>query len=506
MSRSDGVVEGAKLGGRFDVGEDRSILGELSICGTDTSLYLHDTDFFHVEDTRAECIRGLLHDRTKVTLLGNSVRSSMGSATRHDESFHFEEITPAYIVSGSRYLSADVPEITKVTFHVDDAEEIFYDFDAMGHVINPRPLIKAVVAANEKHINRKIPIGPSPDIAYFAGRTELANVETVFGCVRVFHRPTPSHPLSTREVGMRNWTLVEISFTEPRLLPETLDAVLSLLRFLGVLGGRPQNIDGIWLDTIGKERTPPLDLYWTHPPRRPDTWEERSPHPTEILIPVVDEPEHFATVMQRWLAADPERLDARVRFASGFEQQRSFSIDRLVGAANMFDILPDDAFAAVEPLAADVLEAKAIARTAFLALQDSPERASILNALGRLGRATLRSKVRHRAALVSDALREPLTDLDLVTDEAVRCRNHYVHGSPGSFDYAENGSIVTFLTSALEFLFAASDLVDAGWDIAAWRNRGSVLAHPFNRVLHGWDIHAARIRALRAGRPAEPED
>lgn len=506
MSRSDGVVEGAKLGGRFDVGEGRSILGELSICGTDTSLYLHDTDFFHVEDTRAECIRGVLHDRTKVTMLANSVRSSLGSATRHDESFHFEELTPAYIVSGSRYLSADVAEITKVTFHVDDAEDIFYDFDVMGHVIDPRPLIEAVVAANEKRIGRKIPTGPSSDIAFFAGRTELAKVETVLGDIRVFHRPTPSHPLSTREVGMRNWTLVEISFTEPRVLPRALEAVLSLLRFLGVLGGRPQNVDAIWLHTIGEERAPPLDLYWTHPPRRPDTWEEPTPHPTEILIPVVDEPEHFATVLQRWLAADPARLDARVRFANGFEQQRSFSIDRLVGAANMFDILPDDAFAAVEPLAADVLEAREISRTAFLALQDSPERASILNALGRLGRATLRSKVRYRAVLVSNALREPLTDLDVITDEAVKCRNHYVHGSPGSFDYAENGNVVTFLTRALEFLFAASDLVDAGWDIDAWRNRGSVLAHPFNRVLYEWDLHAARIRALRAGRPAGSED
>lgn len=506
MSRDDGVVEGAKLGGHFDIGDGRSVLGELSIRGTDTSLYLHDAEFFHVEDDRAECIRGTLHDRTKVTVLASSVRSSLGSATRHDESFHFAELTPGYVVSGSRHLSAELPEIAKVTFHVDDAEDVFHDFDAMGHVIDPRPLIQAVVGANEERIDRRIPIGPSPDIAYFAGRTELADVETAVGRVRVFHRPTSSHPLSSREVGMRNRTLVEISFPEPRLLTASLDTVLSVLRFLGMLGGRPQNVDGIWLGIVGEHRAPPLDLYWTHPPLRPTTWEERSPHPAEILIRVVDDQEQFATVLRRWLAAEPERLEARVRFANGFEQQRSFSIDRIVGAANMFDIMPDDAFAPVGPLAADVLEAKAVAKNAFRALPDSPERASILNALGRLGGATLRSKVRHRAALVSNALRQPLVDLDTVTDEAVKCRNHYVHGSPGSFDYAENGDVVTFLTSALEFLFAASDLIDAGWDIASWRARGSVLAHPFNRVLHVWDLHAARIRELREGRPAQLAD
>lgn len=505
MSRNRGVIEGAKLGGCFDIGEGRSVLGELSIRRTDTSLYLHDADFFSVEEKRAECIRGTLHDRTKVTLLASSVRSSLGSAKHCDESFHFAELMPAYIVSGSRHLSAEVAEIAKVTFHVGDAEDVFYDFDAMGHVIDPRPLIEAVVAANERRIDRRIPTGPSPDIAYFAGRTVLADVETDIGRVRVFHRPMPSHPLSTREVGIRNRTLVEISFPEPRLLPDALDAVLSVLRFLGMLAGRSQNIDGIWLDTIGDDRAPPLDFYWVHAPRRPAIWEERNPHPSEILISVVDTPEQFSTVLSRWLAADAGRIEARVRFASGFEQQRSFSIDRLVGAANMFDILPDDAFCAVPSLAADVLEAKAVARRAFRALPDSPERTSVLNALGRLGRSTLRSKVHDRAVLVSHALRKPLTDLDVITDEAVKCRNHYVHGSPGSFSYAENGDVVTFLTSALEFLFAASDLIDAGWDIAAWHDRGSVLAHPFNRVLHQWDIYAARIRALRDGGAAEPE-
>jgi hypothetical protein len=384
------------------------VLGELSIRGTDTSLYLNDTDFFHVEDERAECIRGTLHDRTRVTVLASSVRSSLGSATHHDESFHFAELMPGYVVSGSRHLSAGVPEIAQVTFHVDDAEDIFYDFDAMGHVIDPRPLIETVVAANERRIDRRIPTGPSPEIVYFAGRTELASVDTAVGRVRVFHRPIPSHPLSTREVGIRNWTLVEISFTEPRLLPGALDAVLSVLRFLGMLAGRPQNIDAIWLDTVGDDHAPPLDLYWAHPPRRPAVWEERRPHPSEVLIPIVDDRDQFANVLSRWLAADVTRLEARVRFATAFEQQRSFSIDRLVGAANMFDILPDDAFAAVAPLAADVLKAKAEARKVFRALPDSPERNSVLNALGRLGRPTLRTKVHDRAMLVSQALREPL--------------------------------------------------------------------------------------------------
>ena len=493
----DEVVDGAKLGGTFAIGDGRSVLGELTVGGTNTALYLHDDEFFHIADNTVDCLHGVLHDRKMVTVLGSSVCSELGSASRYDRHFHFAELSPAYVVTGSRHLSATVPEVVKVTFHIGDAEDVFYDFDAMGHVIDPRPLIKAVVAANESRIGRTIPTGPAADIAYFAGRTELVDVATAVGRVRIYHQPIPSHPLATREVGMRNRTLVELSFDEPRLLENALDAVLSLLRFLELIAGRPQEIDGIWIETAGAGRTPPLDLYWTHRPKRPTSWEERAPHPAEILIRIVDEPDQFAHVLTGWLATDAARRDARVRFSNGFAQQRSFPIDRMVGAANMFDILPNNAFLPGGKLADDVAAAKASAKRIFQALPDSPERESMLNALGRLGKATLRSKVRARAGLVSEALRAPLPELDLVTDEAVRCRNHYVHGSPGSLDYAQHGAVFTFLTGALEFLFAASDLVEAGWDIAVWRGRGGVLAHPFSRVMYEWDQQAALIRQLR---------
>lgn len=495
--RNAEIVEGAKIGGRFAIDDGRSILGDLTISGAQTALYLHDPDFFHVKKERARCIQGILHDRTKITLIDSHVRSSLGSSTRYDESFHFAELIPAYVVTGSHHLAGNALEVVKVTFHVDDAETIFYDFDAIGRVIDAGPLIDEVVAANERRIGRKIPVGPQPEIAYFAGRVDLLNVDTLAGRIRVYHQPTPSHPLASTEAGIRNRTLVELTFASPKSFGDSLNTVLQLLRFLEILAGRPQNVDDLWIGTTDGDGSSPLSVYWSLPPHRPSTWEERTPHPSSILVPIVDDSDRFGAILQRWLDADADRLEARVRFSSGFEQQRSFSIDRLVGAANMFDILPDSAFSAVPPLEADVLDAKAVARRAFRSLAASPERDSILSALGRLGRPTLRSRIRQRAEIVSKALREPLADLDLVVDEAVKCRNYYVHGSPGSFSYAEHIGITTFFTRALEFLFAASDLIDAGWDIAAWQRRSGVMTHPFRLVVHQWSEIAAEIRKLR---------
>lgn len=498
MERPEGIVEGAKLGGHFQLEDSRSILGDLTIDGIDTSLYLHDPEFFDIDRDQARAINGTLHDRTRVTLLDCTITSSHGSATRYNEHFKFAELQPSYIVSGNRHLAADEPTITKVAFHIDDAEAIFYDFDALGHVIDARPIIDIVVQANEQRIDRKIPTGPSPEVFYFAGRTELADIATAIGQVRIIHQPVPSSPLSSpRYAGIQNWTLIEITFPEPQLLKFALSRIKSVLRFLAILGGRPQNIENVRLHTADEPKDRGLDLYWTHRPQRPSTWEDRRPHPAEILIPIVDQANEFATVLQNWLALEPDRLEARVRFQDAFEQQRVFSIDRLVGATNMFDILPSTAFPPFDPLEADLEVAKSSARATFRKLPRSVERDNVLNALGRLGHPTLRSKVRHRAELVSRALRKPLSNLEAVTDEAVKCRNYYVHGTPGSFGYARHGGITSFLTRALEFFFAASEFVEAGWDIARWRSGGHSLVHPFNRVLYEWDDYVTEICSLR---------
>jgi len=50
-----------------------------------------------------------------------------------------------------------------------------------------------------------------------------------------------------------------------------------------------------------------------------------------------------------------------------------------------------------------------------------------------------------------------------------------------SLDYDANFDRVTFFTQTLEFVFAASDLVEAGWDIKAWSTTGTTMFHPFAR-------------------------
>jgi hypothetical protein len=146
----------------------------------------------------------------------------------------------------------------------------------------------------------------------------------------------------------------------------------------------------------------------------------------------------------------------------------------------MFDILPSSAFQQAKALTPELEEARLTARNQFRLLPQSPERDSILNALGRIGKPSLKYKIRERVELITSSVGQHFPELSLVVDHAVNCRNYYVHGTSSGVDYEANGYLVNFFVDTLEFVFAASDLVESGWSIQEWADRGG-MSHPFGR-------------------------
>jgi hypothetical protein len=220
------------------------------------------------------------------------------------------------------------------------------------------------------------------------------------------------------------------------------------------------------------------------------------PSSHDVLLDGVREPDQFASVMTSWLERQELWHDARWRFFNSYSEERHYDIDRLVASANMFDILPQSTVPSDNPLTFDVMTARETCRKLFHELPNSPERDSVLNCLGRLGKSSLKRKVRHRAHLLLDQAEEVFTDLIRVTDEAVNCRNFYVHGSKGAFDYERNFDMVVFFTNSLEFVFAGSDLIEAGWDFKRWLKQGSSMTHPFGRYKVVYRASLNRLSSL----------
>jgi hypothetical protein len=494
MNKSD---DSKKLG-RFVLGPaNRTVHGELTLAGGNSTLHLHDENEFDPHAIPGRYIQGVLNDLVKVSLLGCVTTQGLGHTARGDETYYSANLFPHFVVSGDCHIAPDERTITKIHFSVDDAATLFYDFDAFGFILDGSPLIEEVVKVNETVFGRKIKTGLDSNILYFAGKREIIACDTEVGKFSVNHNPQPTSLGGPTGVGLKNTILISIEFKERLTLQESIDRISAPLRYLEILVGRPQNIVALTVRAESDHHTPTrLQVYWSLVPKRENA--EREPKSYDLLLDAVRQPSEFSGVLTNWIARDEARLHARVRFASSFSGQNQYTVDRIIGAANMFDILPASAGPSEVAMTKELETTRNLSRDAFLALPPSPERDSVLTALGRVGKASLKRKIRHRVEKITREADLWFPDLLRVTDEAVNCRNYYVHGSEPRFDYERNFGAVTFFIDALEFVFAASDFVEAGWDIKSWCGRGTMMSHPFSRFRISYAQSLADLKKLLA--------
>jgi hypothetical protein len=351
--------------------------------------------------------------------------------------------------------------------------------------------------AEAKEGGRKIEIGEHPFLFYFTGRYEIFSAETVLGKISAGHGISYTHPGPTG-IHVQNTIRLNIAFPIEHTVDQAIVAVIDTLRFLEMIAGRPQNIMELVfrLSASTNERPKILDAYWCLPPRRDQDDDSRKPHPGDLPLQAGSDPDKFATILVGWLERHDEWRSARARYATASAHQNRYDTDRLVGAANMFDIMPASAYPTFVGLEPSLEGARDAARRAFKALPSSSERDSVLNALGRIGKPTLKHKIRSRVRLITDTVGAKFPDLELVADQAVDCRNFYVHGTPGKFSYEAHADQTMFFTDTLEFVFAASDLIMAGWDIAKWITQGTTMSHPFGRYCVDYAGHLAELKKL----------
>jgi hypothetical protein len=495
---------GFRKSGTFIVPPGIEVQGDLVLNGGKTTLDLFSNVFFNTRAIMDGCITGALHDRTKVSLIECITTQGPGSGNRGGEIYHFGSVFPHFVIFGNEHITSSDRKIMRVSFQVDDAATLFYDFDAFGQVIDARQHIAGLVHTKEK-VGRDIPVGNDPMIFYFAGKYEIFAAETILGTVSASHRPSYSMP-GPRGINVNNRIDLDIAFKEGATVREAIIAVHTLLRFLEIIAGRPQTVLKLafCLPGVG-DRPTILDAYWSMSPLREGEEGDRKPHPGDLPIQAAQTPDVFAAVLTNWLARDHDWRDARHRFSTAFAHQHRFTIDRIVGAANMFDILPSSAVPADVLLPRELEAAKNTSKLIFKTLPKTIERDSVLNSLGRIGQATLKNKVRARAKLIRDRIPSRFPELELVLEQAIDCRNYFVHGSKRKLDYSAEFDQVIFFTEALEFVFAASDLVECGWSIEDWAKQSSSISHPIDNFRLNYQSRLTELKRALADAKANAE-
>ena len=483
-------LDTSRYTGIFSVAPNRKVNGNLLLDGPNTSLYLWDENFFY--PVEGKTITGILDNRTKVSLI-HCLISGPGSYGRQDDTSDFCTIFPHYVVFGDQHISYTDKEISSVSFLLDDAAMLFHDYDAFGFASDARSIVKQIVES--KNIDREIGMGDRPLVAYYTGKEEIFSSNTVLGTISASH--APGYTLgSSRGIKIDNTIYIRMKFREPVTFMDAVDRLWKVQRFFELIVGRAQNLVECIIDTGTEEKPQPLHVYFSMNPKHQRPEKDFEISSRDVLIDAVRNPNGFSNVLAAWLERERTWRDARGRFFQSFEKQRNYNINRLISAANMFDIIPKTSFPEPEKLPSDLADAKRKAKELFEKLPKSAERDSVLGALGRVGSLTLKRKIASRCSCLLSRIGERLPELLLVTDEAVNCRNHYVHGSESHIDYNEEPDMQFFLTDTLEFVFAASDLIDAGWDIAAWCETGCHMHHPFGAYMERYSREMEKLNSL----------
>lgn len=487
---------------------DNQFAGLINIGGADSIVKLVGKNFWECPETEYLDIHGMLNDGKKVSLLDCVLHGQ--KQYRVDENSQFESIFfPHYVVVGEEFLRSDEAVIQAVRYHFENISSLLSGRETFRslrpNANETRQILEMEHKRQEKIAEEhgwpkrpfKPQIGEHPHLLYFSGVWEIISSQSKMGKISLTNRT--SHTAgSASGIGINNEVTANIEFTEPKTLDVAIDSLHTLQGLFELSLGHRQRYCWIELELIHRSKETTHDipqtarLYWSLCNEGVEGKSKVSLK--DILISPERHPEEFANVAAGWMNSAQTMGDPRVRFATAFFG--NYSINRIVGAANMFDLLPDSHAPKKKEVDASLKQAVMQCRNIFADLPDSFARQSVLSTLGRIGKASLRDKIYYRADKIIAVAGDKFPELYLPCNHAVLSRNHYVHGSNRSFDYQKHFTEFAFIIDTLEFVFAVSDLLDLGWDLKRWMEEGTSMTHSFGTYVVNYSQNISRLKAL----------
>ena len=341
-------LENPKHSGKFTIAPDKEVFGELILEGADSCLDVwinNPHDFFNLQKSRT--ITGVLHGSKKAVSL---ISCWMVSEVKRKDKL-IVRIGANLVLIGDNHFLPDKDKVYEVNLVFDDIAALFPNAsnNGMGNIFVANTKLGKISAS---YTNILDPLGIFGDMEKDVISVNLRPVKTCF-----------------KEVMER--TLYKIQ------------------GLLGLLIGRSQNI--VELTMITEPDEAPLQIYVHRLPEyRRFNNTESCP---QSLINATQQPKEFARILENWFERDNTWHEARRRFFNNVGKQNTYSEARLIIGANLFDILPEDAVPSKIRLSAELECARDQCKSIFKKLKEkTPERARLLDALGRIGQSSLREK------------------------------------------------------------------------------------------------------------------
>lgn len=481
--------------GHFVVG-GKEYAGQLVVHGEKSLLEIYGDDFLHIPEEEMKRVIGIAKDGQSITCVNCVGAPVSGRSTYYGKTRHFMSLFPNFVLFGPRHLNPEQKEISALTFSFTRANMLFYDWGTFGHIIYKHPLSfgqKREILRSVRKSPKRRRRGGQLGLYYHWDRGPIIEVKTAVGTLTAYMATTSSFP-SSSGINVRGQVRIRIDFACPQTLEEVLRVQFITMEFFELVAQSRQNVTHIETTHKDAEKEGPLRLYLSH--RMNDDIEDLQP--TEALVNGGMHSEEFERMLMAWLETHGERGAARRRFVDGFRNGRSYDADRLVGAANAFDLLPAGDFGKAAILPTDVetlvsaFEAE-VKRAAENSKAVAEYKERLTNTLGLVRGSNLRSKVLARYADLPAELKKRLPEMEELIVHSIRARNYFVHGAEAKMSAEAVYDHAPFFTDTLEFVFAASELQMCGWDIARWMKE-SFSTSRLKEYVYSYKEHLALVK------------
>jgi hypothetical protein len=414
---------------------------------------------------------GIAKDGQSITCVNCVGAPIGGTATYYGKQRHFMSLFPNRVLFGPRHIHPEEKEISALTFSFTCANMLFYDWGTFGHIIYEHPLSfgqKHEILKYVKKSPKRRRRGGHLDLYFHWDRGPIIEVKSAIGTVTASTATSTSMP-SSSGISVHGQVRIHVQFESPQTLEELLRVQFIIMEFFELVAQSKQNVTQIEVTHKDAERESALRLYLSHG----DDEDIEDLQPTDALVNGGMQSEEFERMLKAWLDTHDGRSAARRRFVDGFRTGRSYEADRLVGAANAFDLLPASDFGKTITIPGDVetlvsgLEAE-VEKAAKTSTAVAEYKDRLRDTLGRVRSFNLRSKVLARYAELPPELKKRLPEMEELIAQSIRARNFFVHGTGAKMSAEAIYRHAPFFTDTLEFVFAASELQKCGWDIARW--------------------------------------
>jgi ApeA N-terminal domain 1 len=225
--------------GSFVLPHGQTLVGELTITGSQTTVTIHSDDVVPELSARA-VITGRAYSGEALTLIdcisyaANTILGPDGSTRRHQHSAYVN-----HVVIGSRHVDPDTMTICRIEFSCTDLNSIFYDRSAFGIVAESHNLIDAVLESTRK--SNPVESGEDALVAYYSGKSPVITVQTVLGAITVEHRPSYGSG-AHKGIHIKDHLTLCVVPSVPIRFDEVLEHVHDLVTFLSTASGRCQGV------------------------------------------------------------------------------------------------------------------------------------------------------------------------------------------------------------------------------------------------------------------------